>query len=498
MISRFRPMFPALALAAAAALASCGGKDSDDADAAEDGDGPDGTGEDPGPADPAEDPAPDDGTAPDDDAADTPAEEAVEAPEPAVAITCTDDIEDVYVTPSDLPPFTEASRGEIVRCAREGTLTVDEIEGRLTAAGVTGVTPVTEVETVLVAYRTERMGSTPGVGTARVYIPAASRPGADPVVVSNHGTIGLADTCAPTVYGNVSDYLTLPFASTGYVVVAPDYAGLGNEGIQGYGRNDDTGHSVLDASRAAVRLLTEGSLSGEVVLTGHSQGGGSTLSGLALSTSYGGSGPVVAAIPFAPGWQTEELGNLIFQFPGLVPADFTLLMVLYADAANALGEDHATDYFHPDIRADVENAVSTMCVVGLAVWVQSHCPRLDQMADPAMIDACLSCVTGGECTEPAAGFLERSRNNILPIDAGDTPVLLVQGLMDDMATPERSRCIADYMEGQGLTPQICADAEADHMNIVERNVAFVLEWLDAVLAGDAPPHCAGETLPVCE
>jgi pimeloyl-ACP methyl ester carboxylesterase len=262
--------------------------------------------------------------------------------------------------------------------------------------------------------------------------------------------------------------------------------------------NDDTGHSVLDASRAAVRLLTEGSLSGEVILTGHSQGGGSTLSGLALSTAYGGSGPVVAAIPFAPGWQTEELNDLIFQFPGVVPADFTLLMYLYADAANALGEDHATDFFHPDIRAEVENAVSTMCVVGLAVWVQSNCPRLDQMADPDVLDACLSCTTGGECTEPAAGFLERSQNNILPIDADDVPVLLVEGLLDDMATPERVSCIADYIESQGLAPQVCTDAEAGHMDIVERNMAFVLEWLDAVLAGGTLPHCAGETLPACE
>jgi hypothetical protein len=66
-----------------------------------------------------------------------------------------------------------------------------------------------------------------------------------------------------------------------------------------------------------------------------------------------------------------------------------------------------------------------------------------------------------------------------------------------MATPERTSCIVDYMEGFGVSPRICVDDEATHMSIVERNMSFVLQWLDAVLGGDDPPRCANETLPDC-
>jgi hypothetical protein len=177
--------------------------------------------------------------------------------------------------------------------------------------------------------------------------------------------------------------------------------------------------------------------------------------------------------------------------------DFVTLMFLYADAANALGLDHATDFFHPDIRADVENAVSTMCVVGLAAWVATHCNRLDDMADPDMLQAVSDCLSGGACEEPAAGFVERSENNILSLPAGGPPVLVVQGLADDLATPERTSCIVDYMESQGVSPRICVDDEATHMNVVERNMSFVLQWLDAVLEGNELPRCPNETLPAC-
>jgi hypothetical protein len=35
------------------------------------------------------------------------------------------------------------------------------------------------------------------------------------------------------------------------------------------------------------------------------------------------------------------------------------------------------------------------------------------------------------------------------------------------------------------------------MNVVERNMSFVLQWLDAVLEGNELPRCPNETLPAC-
>ena len=434
-------------------------------------------------------------------------DDGIEVPEPETAIACEDDREDIYsVVLADLPPHGPELRGEVVRCSRDKILSAGEVTARMRDAGVTDVTAATGVEILRITYRTQRDGDRPGLGTARMYLPLQSRPGPVSVVVSNHGTIGLADLCAPSNYRYgtalesdiVSDYLTLPFAGTGFVVIAPDYAGLGNEGVQGYGRNDDTGHCVLDASKAVMSMLTPGSLSGDIIVTGHSQGGGSSLSGQALAETYGSGGEVAAVVPFAPGWAYRELDPVIFQYPELVPANFVALMHAYADAANFLGEDHATDYFEPSIREEVEDAVSTRCIIGLDQWVRNNAPTMADMFDAGFVDSCYACLIGGLCEGPAQGYIERTGENIMSMDNDGAPVLYIQGLADTMATPEKAGCLVDSMIAGGFTPQICVDEEADHMDVVERNMGFALQWVEAILSGDPLPRCSNEELPACE
>ena len=146
-------------------------------------------------------------------------DEGQEAPEPQIAVPCEDGREDIYAALlDDFPPPTAGLRGEIVKCSVERTLSVDDVAQRIEQAGVGDVTAVTGVQLVRITYRTERMGDRPGLGTARAYLPLQSRPGPAPAVVCNHGTIGLADQCAPSNYqfgtaletDTVTDYLTLP------------------------------------------------------------------------------------------------------------------------------------------------------------------------------------------------------------------------------------------------------------------------------------------------
>jgi pimeloyl-ACP methyl ester carboxylesterase len=431
------------------------------------------------------------------DAVDSTGDETGETPEPVVSIVCVDSIEDVYVTPDDLPPHDPSLRGEILRCSRESALTADQVTARIASAGITGVAAATGIETVLIAYRTERMGDLGGVGTARVYIPFISRPGPAPMVVSNHGTVGLADSCAPSRNGTFSDDITLPFAGTGYVVVAPDYAGLGNEGIQGYFRNDDTAHSVLDAARAARNLLNPESMSDDIVIVGHSQGGGASLATQALAGSYGSGGTVRAVVACAPGWSYEELDPAAFQFPDIIPSTAIILMTLYADAANGIGLDHAADFFDPSKRGDIENAVSTMCLVELTLWTTLNAPTLGSLLDETFYRTAYDCMTGGACTEPGAGYVDRMRSNLQPLDPSGAPVLFVQGLLDEIRAPDSARCMVEAMTAQGVPPRLCVDDGANHMNIARRNMAFILQWTDAVLGGVEPPRCLNETLPAC-
>lgn len=127
-----------------------------------------------------------------------------------------------------------------------------------------------------------------------------------PIVAWAHGTVGVADICAPSWAGrSYRDvrYLNAWLAS-GYAVVATDYQGLGTPGPHPYIAARPEAYSVLDSVRAA--LATGAPLANKVVVVGQSQGGGAA----------------VATLGFAPGYAPDIhlLGAVATGVPNLSPA----------------------------------------------------------------------------------------------------------------------------------------------------------------------------------
>src|SRR5262249_29189450 len=91
-------------------------------------------------------------------------------------------------------------------------------------------------------------------------------------------------------------------AGYGYTVIAPDYAGFGFNASPGYFNAADEAHSILDATRAAAKILPSDRLPGQVVLVGHSQGGHAALAAHSLAPSYGLAGTLVGVATYAPFW----------------------------------------------------------------------------------------------------------------------------------------------------------------------------------------------------
>lgn len=99
-----------------------------------------------------------------------------------------------------------------------------------------------------------------------------------PVIAWAHGTSGVVERCAPSQAANF--FTATPGLTEsirrGYVVVAPDYPGLGSAGPHGYLLGRDTGQSVLDAVRAAVSIPGSGAGT-RFAVWGESQGGHAAL-----------------------------------------------------------------------------------------------------------------------------------------------------------------------------------------------------------------------------
>lgn len=119
--------------------------------------------------------------------------------------------------------------------------------------------------------------------TSLVFTPNTPPPaGGWPIVVWAHGTTGVADTCAPSkaALADSTKDLIRKLLAAGYVVVAPDYEGLGTPGIHPFLNVKSEAFSITDAVVATRNYLSQRNLltSKKWLTVGHSQGGHAALS----------------------------------------------------------------------------------------------------------------------------------------------------------------------------------------------------------------------------
>jgi len=119
--------------------------------------------------------------------------------------------------------------------------------------------------------------------TSLVFTPNTPPPtGGWPIVVWAHGTTGVADACAPSkaaLEDSTKDLISKLLAA-GYVVVAPDYEGLGTAGLHPFLNVKSEAFSITDAVVATRNYLSQRNLltSKKWLTVGHSQGGHAALS----------------------------------------------------------------------------------------------------------------------------------------------------------------------------------------------------------------------------
>jgi acetyl esterase/lipase len=129
-----------------------------------------------------------------------------------------------------------------------------------------------------------------------------------PVLAWAHGTSGVASRCAPS---NMPAFWTgtaaLDAVSRGYVVVAPDYPGLGSGGVHPYLVGGASARSVLDAVRAA-RSIAGAAAGKRFAVWGESQGGHAALWTGQIAGQYAPELELVGVAAAAP--PTNLIANL--------------------------------------------------------------------------------------------------------------------------------------------------------------------------------------------
>ncbi|OTG69115.1 triacylglycerol lipase [Acinetobacter sp. ANC 4470] len=133
----------------------------------------------------------------------------------------------------------------------------------------------------LMTYKMLGVNNKEVTATSLVFVPKTVQPANGwPIVVWAHGTTGVADKCAPSQQGlQGTQVLLQQLLTAGYVVIAPDYEGLGAEGNHPFLNLKSEAFSITDAVVATRDYLSrQGKKAAPQWMTvGHSQGGHAAL-----------------------------------------------------------------------------------------------------------------------------------------------------------------------------------------------------------------------------
>jgi pimeloyl-ACP methyl ester carboxylesterase len=304
-----------------------------------------------------------------------------------------------------------------------------------------------------------------------VTIPKGKAPkGGFPVVSWAHGTTGIADSCAPSLYATdppssvyAKDFRkeVTGWVKRGYAVAQTDYQGLGTAGPHPYLIGTAEGRSVVDIVSAARHLSSK--VGKRWLAIGHSQGGHATLWAAALAKRYSPGLQLVGAVPLAPASHIGEQAALLDSIQGNPLGGLPALII---DGA----------------RADLGIAPATVFSdKAMALYPQIEKVCLDKLSAPDSFGglALSELVRQGYDRKPLLDLLSANDPEDLTIKV---PLLIAQGKADTTVFPAfTDQTVAD-LEGRGTKITYKTYPGVTHSTVLQASRKDVDRFIDKVLA----------------
>jgi hypothetical protein len=435
-------------------------------------------------------------------------------PPPWVAPTdCESTDVDVYTIPPAIPEFmSPADRGRVISCAPGPTIDAALADTRARERGWTGATLATTVETTRVLYQVERASGEMGFSTGALYLPTTGVTDA-PLFVFVAGSTGLGDSCAPSnPSARYEDFekVFYPLIGSGLAVFVPDLIGLGTPGTMAWLEPVDGGRSVLDGIRAVLEIAPEGALSGEVLISGHSAGAAAALAAQSYEATYAPELDIVGVTAMAPAWIDTSLFGILMgmRTASIADPDFGWNIIYSAyyfvgHTAAYDGEEHAYDMIAAPIRDQVREVFESTCI-----WVEDEerdtdvreataaiAPTVEALYDPVFRDEMSRCAFG-VCTEVGNTWNERFRADRPALDPEGAEVTILHGRMDTRIALENVAC--PYRAAMTADPRVtvCIHPDATHGGIAIEGAPWLVEWAQAIDAGEPRPACVDTSVPL--
>jgi pimeloyl-ACP methyl ester carboxylesterase len=307
-----------------------------------------------------------------------------------------------------------------------------------------------------VRYRSTSVQGQPIEVTGLAFIPKGNPPsGGWPVLSYAHGTVGLADRCAPSRdVSPIENTIASAFMAAGIAVVASDFEGLGTPGRHPYLVGVSEGRGVLDIIRAA-KQLPNAALSNRFVSWGHSQGGHASLFAGELAKTWAPELKLMGVVAGAPPSQLTAVGDAVSTSP------FRGYFFMVAAGLKAA-----------DDQLDLNVVLTTKA--------QSVLPVVDTGCNSEVFAAFLKdpfdslVVRAGLLNGPWRAALEANEPGRVKIDA---PILIVHGDQDEQVPVETSATLKKKLCALGDSVDRRVYAGQDHGGAAVVSIFEVLGWI---------------------
>lgn len=293
------------------------------------------------------------------------------------------------------------------------------------------------------------------------------------IIAWAHGTWGTADQCTPSQSPRF-------FAATpaidavrqGYVVVAPDYPGLGVPGPHPYLVGPVTGRSMIDAVRAA-RAISGASAGTDYAMWGESQGGHAALWAGQMQGVDGAGLRLVGVAAGAP--PTDLASNL----RGASNATYRAFLT-------AMAVDSWSQYYGVPLK------IGRARTPGIIQRLARNCitvdkgPNLGTMLGILALRQDLAKVDLG-ATPPWSSYA--AANSTSPVSR--VPVLFAQTVGDPLVSPAVTRAFARGMCANRVRVKWIDLPGKDHATTAKQSAAATIAWIGQRFAGVQAPNDCG-------
>ncbi len=345
-----------------------------------------------------------------------------------------------------------------------------------------GIPPVGATVTRIL-YTTTGIDGRPAVASGIVVVPTAATDAPRPVIAWDHGTTGVARSCAPSLMPDMFDIQGIPAVeaaiAAGWVIVATDYPGQGAEGDFPYLIGEVEGRATLDSVRAA-RTLDGLSLSDRTVVWGHSQGGHAALWTAMLAPRYAAELDIAGVAALSPAADPFALASRI-QAAGVDGALGVIASWVLVPYSTIYPDVRIEDYVAPAGRVLVRE-YATRCAKAASLLV-SVLSSLSLSHDQPLYVSDL--VSG------AAGKRLRENKAIGPFGM---PVLVAWGSQDEVIASALQHDYVAELCAAGQPLEYHEYAGFTHMGVLDGESGLpdrLVEWTQARIAGEPAESSCG-------